>query len=936
MKDDSTFSILTKRKLFSASLRIIIPLYATFILFALSIFLVFVPMWKTHMMDQKKEMIRELTDSTWSLLSEYDLRVKQGELTLENARQEAINQIRTLRYGVEGKDYFWINDMHPRMVMHPYFSELEGQDLTKFKDPDGKFPFVDMLETVRRQDSGYVNYMWQWKDDPGQVAPKISFVKKFSPWGWIIGTGIYIEDIQQEIALITRRFVKIFAGVLGIVILMSAYITWQAVTIEQKKNLAEKAKHFEELRLKKLLELNQMSDVSLDALTEFALEEAIKLTQSDIGYLAFLNKDETQLTIHTGSRQAMNQCGVSDEKLVYPVEETGLWGDAVKTREAVIINDYDNYNSPQKKGYPQGHVKISCFMSIPVFDGKKIIAVAGVGNKNENYNESDVRQLQLMMDGMWKIIQRKKFEDDLRKSEERYRLLAENATDNIWVLQLSDFKFSYMSPSVEQLLGYTADECMELEFGKQMTKDSLKSVSDAISEEVGRDSEEDLDDKRYRILELELIKKDGSKVWTEVKACFLRNENGIPDRILGISRDLTERRHLEQKFRQTQKMEALGTLAGGIAHDFNNILSSVLGFAELAKLGLNGDEETKKNLDQVLMAGIRARDLVKHILTFSRRADAQKDLIQITPLIKECLKFLRASIPVNIEIRQHFEVSDSIVMADLTQIHQVLMNLFTNAAYAMKEKGGVLDFRLRSVEIQACEIIETQELKPGRYLQLVIADTGCGIPKEEVGRIFEPFFTTKKHGEGTGMGLSAAYGIIMDMGGAISVYSEPGMGTTFQVLLREHQGDPVKDEASVNYLRLTGRGRILLVDDEASIVDWTRQVLLKLGYTVVSATGSLEALDIFKKTPNDFDLVLTDLAMPDMTGIELSGQIKAIQPDIPIILCTGFSEGLTSQIIEANGILDMVMKPVIASELAQVVSKALKIETKIENGSEKS
>ncbi|CCK78637.1 cache domain-containing protein [Desulfobacula toluolica] len=926
MIENRTSDKFIKKKALSSSLRIIIPLYATYVLFVLSVFLVFIPNEKKHMMNLKKEIIRELTVTAWSLLSEYDQRVRQGELSIETAEQSAIRQIRNLRYGPEGKDYFWIVDMQHRVIMHPYMPELEGKDQVNSTDSNGKYIFAEFVNTVKMKGSGYVEYVWQWKDDSKKVGPKVSYVSGFLPWSWIIGTGIYLEDVRMEIDTTIQGFVKIFTGVLAIIILLSFYITWQAFKVDKKKILAEKAKHFEELRLKKLLELSQMSNASLRELTGFALEQAIKLTQSDIGYLAFLNDDETQLTMHTWSEETMKQCEIIDKKLVYQVDEIGMWGEAARRRKTVIINDYDNLKSPAKKGYPHGHVKISRMMSIPICDNEKIVALAGVGNKHENYNESDVRQLQLMMDGMWRIIQKKQSEDDLRKSEERYRLLADNATDGICIMQLSNLFLSYASPSMERILGYTCEEILELDIEYFMTQTSFEKVSAAIAEELEKEEKEGIDTNRYKIIELEQIRKNGSKVWTEVTASFLRDKNGKPDRVLGVTRDISKRKNLEHKFQQAQKMEAIGTLAGGIAHDFNNILSSVMGFTELVKLGCIKDEETKKNLDQVLAAGMRARDLVRHILTFSRRADVQKDLIQITPLIKECLKFLRASVPVNIEIRHHFDVTDGIVMADPTQIHQVLMNFFTNAAYAMKEKGGVLEVRLKSIEILNHEILQAKELKPGRYLQLAISDTGCGIPKELIERIFEPFFTTKGRIEGTGMGLSTAYGIIKDMGGAISTYSEIGMGTTFQLIIPEHPGESVTSTESADFFLMKGSGRILLVDDEESIVDWTRQVLLKLGYEVIGMSNSLETLEKFKQSPNDYDLVLTDMAMPRMTGLELSKQMISIRPDIPIILCTGFSEGLTSETIKDNGILDMIMKPMIASELARAVSKALKIE----------
>ncbi len=1037
------------KKILPGSFKILFPLYITYIVFSLSVFLIFIPQQKKQLLDQKKETIHQLTNSAISLLSELYSRAQQGEISVEQAKSEAINQIRNLRYGPEGKDYFWINDMHPFMVMHPYRPDMEGKDLTLFKDPAGNYPFVAMVETVMNNQGGFVNYYWQWKDVPQNVFSKISFVKGFTPWGWIVGTGIYVDDIEREIGLITKNLLQIFTGILIFIIFLSVYISKQVFKVEQRRRSAEKKKELEELRLKKLLELSQMTEKSVRRMTGFALEEAIHLTGSDIGFLAFLNETETQLTMHTWSKQTMKDCEVEDKILIYNVTDTGLWAEAARSRKTVIINDYENFDSSQKKGYPKGHVRISRVLNVPIFDGEKMVALAGVGNKKENYDESDVRQLKLMMDGMWKIIQRKNAEEDLRRSEERYRLIADNATDTIWIMQISDFTFSYVSPSVKYLLGYNSDQFVKLGLEHVLSKRSIQEVRSAISKELEFESQNKNSLPRNRALEIEMIKQDGSTIWAEVTARFLVDDGGTPDRVLGITRDITQRRELEKRLKQintdlslaqqisgignwsvdpesgvqtwseelyeiherdpklgpysydelktlypgkwsgildsatqeaisngtpynielkltlpsgnikwvnsicepvfeqgayslhgtvqditerknlesriqqVQKMEALGTLAGGIAHDFNNILSSIIGFAELAKLDLHEDEEAKNNLDQVLTAGLRARDLVKHILTFSRKADAQKTMMQIVPLIKECLKFLKASISPNIELRYSFERTDIMVLSDPTQLHQILMNLFTNAAYAMKEKGGILDVKLDSIHILKNDMFQMKKLVPGKYIHLVISDTGSGIPKDLTEKIFEPFFTTKGRGEGTGMGLSTVYGIIKEMKGDISVYSEEGAGSTFRILIPEViSGTQVETDHEQIQL-ITGKGKILLVDDEMSIIDWTSQVLLKLGYEVITACNGIDAVDQFLKSPSSYDLVLSDLAMPEISGIDLSKRIRMERPDIPIILCTGFSDGLTSDIIQNYGISSMIMKPLIASELSQAISTAL-------------
>jgi len=912
-----------KKKIVLGSLKVLVPLYLTYIIFLLSVFLLFIPHQKKQLLNQKKLSIRHLTDSTVSLLAEYEQRVQRGEISPETARHDAKNQIRQLRYGPDGKDYFWISDFHPFMIMHPYRPELESRDLTEFRDTVGNHPFMAMVETVLGRQAGYVNYHWQWKDTPGESQPKISYVRGFPAWQWIVGTGVYENDILEEIRLITRQFFRIFIGIFIFIVLLSLYITTQVIKTEKMKNMAQTAQRLEELRLKKLLELNRLAGKSSAVITEFALKEAIKLSQSQIGYLAFMDKDESRLTMHNWSEQTMKQCKIKDKKLVYHVADTGLWASAARTRKPVVINDYQSHSTPEKKGYPASQVKIERVLNVPIFDGDKIVALAGVGNKKEPYNDSDIRQLQLMMEGMWKILQKSQGEIQLKKSEKRYRLLADNATDGIWIMDLPTMKFSYASPAMANLYGYDPQELMDMKMGKHMTKNSMEKAERAISEELARDGAPNVDPERHQVLELEIFKPDGEKIWVEIKASFLRDSKGQPNRILGITRDISQRKALEHRLRQTQKMEALGTLAGGIAHDFNNILSSIIGFTELAKRKTDKNSDIYSKLENILAGGLRARDLVKHILIFSRKSDVIKRIIPITPLVKECLRFMKASLGPGIEIRRHVHYRDGLILADSTQMHQILMNLFTNAAYAMKEGGGILDVELASVTLSPDDLPMAGDIPPGPYVQIIVKDTGMGIPKELTEKIFEPFFTTKARGEGAGMGLSMVYGIIKEMNGTISVSSEPGRGACFTILIPDRINRDKEHSPASHPQPVTGKGNILLVDDEPDIIEWSSQFLLKLGYRVQGFENGPDALECFRQAPLEFDLVVTDLSMPGMTGLELAKRILAERQDLPIVLCTGFSENLTRERIWELGLTDMVIKPMIAGELSQVVKRAL-------------
>ena len=385
---------------------------------------------------------------------------------------------------------------------------------------------------------------------------------------------------------------------------------------------------------------------------------------------------------------------------------------------------------------------------------------------------------------------------------------------------------------------------------------------------------------------------------------------------------IEEKARLEQQVRQGQKMEAIGTLAGGIVHDFNNILAAILGFTDLAKYKLPEGSELHHDLDNVLQAGLRAKELVKQILTFSRQVEQERRPIEVYLVVKEALKLLRASIPANITFQSAIDEKSGAVLIDPTQIHQVVMNLCTNAYHAMRpDDSGTLGISLRAVELG--EEGPQAPLHPGKYLELTISDTGCGMSPAIMERIFDPYFTTKSRGEGTGMGLAVAHGIVTQCGGDIRVESMLGQGTTFRVYLPQAERKASATERIISQQMPSGSERVLVVDDEPTVLAMHTAMLERLGYQVKALSNSKEALTEFTSRPQDFDLVLTDMAMPAMQGDVLAQKIHQVRADIPILMCTGFSEQLTPERTQAVGIGKIIMKPLLFRELATSIREFL-------------
>jgi signal transduction histidine kinase/ActR/RegA family two-component response regulator len=379
----------------------------------------------------------------------------------------------------------------------------------------------------------------------------------------------------------------------------------------------------------------------------------------------------------------------------------------------------------------------------------------------------------------------------------------------------------------------------------------------------------------------------------------------------------------ENQLQQVMKLQAIGTLAGGIAHDFNNILFPIVGYTELTIDDVPEGSQAKQNLQEVLKAADRAKKLVQQILTFSRQNSQERKPMRVQTLIKEALKLLRATIPSSIEINSSVEEDCGLIKGDPTQIHQVIMNLSTNAYHALQETGGKLEVSLKEINLNYEESLQRVGIKVGRHLELTVKDNGHGMTSQVLERIFDPYYTTKKQGKGTGLGLSVTHGIIKNHGGDISVSSQPGVGSTFSVYLPVIDDVDVEIEPAETASATNGNERILLIDDEAQIIDIERRILERLGYKVTSRTDSQEALEEFSARPERFDLVITDMTMPKMTGDRLARRLMDINPQIPVIMCTGFNEAITEEKALAMGIDKFVMKPVIKDELAHAIRTVL-------------
>ncbi|HEU5081105.1 MAG TPA: ATP-binding protein [Opitutaceae bacterium] len=659
---------------------------------------------------------------------------------------------------------------------------------------------------------------------------------------------------------------------------------------------------------------------------EKSLDALVRLIESQAPdmFCTILIVDEEGTHLRHGAAPRMTESFVRaiDGRAIGPV--AGSCGTAVYRRAQVVVTNIET--DPLWADYRDIALVdgLRACWSTPIFDpDQHVLGTFAMYYKHvAGPTEEHQRLIELATHIAAIAISRVHTEAKAELSRQRLALATDAAHIGIWDWDLKNDRF-FPTPTYEKIWGRTCNPRW-LSSGEWLSTIHENDRDRVDRAARGRDQTGRFD-AIYRIL-----RPDASIRWIHDQAYPIINDAGAITRLLGTAVDFTEQREaeeakeqLERELRQTQKMEALGTLAGGIAHDFNNLLGAILGYADLTKFAAGKNSEIIEYMDEVRLASARASKLVQQILTFSRQSESKREVIKIGPIVSEALNFLRATIPTTVRIESNLPADAWSIVADPINIHQVMMNLATNAAHAMKERGGRLEVTLSNVRSDGRWADPRIHLPAGPYVRLAVADTGRGMDEATMARIFDPFFTTKNVGEGTGMGLAVVHGIIQSLGGMITVDSRVGHGTTFAIHIPATMANPTPAVDPTAEVRRGNGERILVVDDEPLIATMTARSLEHLGYAVTSFNDPVDALAAVQSDPKKFDLVVTDLTMPMMRGTELAEKILKIRPDVPILLITGYSATLSAESARNVGIREMLFKPLTLQTLSEVVHRSL-------------
>lgn len=873
---------------------------------------------KSSVLKERKRELKNLNITALSILKNNYNEFQNGLISEAEAQRLTIEEIQELRYD-NGIGYFWLNDNGrpiPRMVMHPIIPELNGEilDDPRFNCALGREEnlFKAFVDVCAENGEGYVDYLWPKPSADGLTAdqPKISHVILFKPWNWIIGTGVYIDDIETEaqrrIAAVIDELSKSLAKIR---VAQSGYIY-----------IFDSHKYF---LIHPSLQGVFGGELVNPETGEPLLDElmAASTTPGKI-YDYYWDKPgyEGQYTykkraiIHYFEPLDWYICSsVYFEEIARPASEM--------SRRIILISSIILIVA----------VLITVFLSKTVSGPLTRLAQSVSKIDHSGIDDSripvsgstETKKLGIVLREMLASIRMS--EKALRESEERYRIITENAPDAMYVIDSEGIILDW-NTTAEKLLGYEKDELIGKSIIEQgivapeMKDTMLRQFSDMISESTGPQ-------------EYTLFSKSGEKLHVEIKSDPIKIQNR--KLILGLARDITERKiaeetrhHLEEQLRHAQKLESISKLTGGIAHDFNNILGAIIGSIDLMLMKIDSDNPCYEHAQTILDKSLRASELVKQMLAYSRQQKLNLEAININDSVRGLTDFLGRAIPENINLAIKTIDNPLSINSDKTAIDQIIMNLCLNAIDAMKD-GGQLTIETENFLIDPSER-ESHDLEPGRYICLRISDTGHGIEPEKIQKIYEPFFTTKEIGKGSGLGLSMVYGLVKQHGGIINCTSEVEVGTTFEIMLPAIEGVKSKANTVTNDLAISkGGANILLVEDEADLLDILDKMLNNLGYQVLTASNGLEALDILVKN-EEIDLIISDIIMPNLGGFELYEKMQKINPDIPFIFTSGYASNGHFQKYSIKPGMVIIRKPFRLAEVGAALEKILNLGSKSE------
>ena len=823
--------------------------------------------------------------------------------------------LRPIRFD-NGKGYYFAVSMEGIEILYPVKPEFEGHNVIDLKDAQGNFVIKDEIKTAREKGEGFITHFWPKPEAKTEkLFPKISYVKYFKPLDLYIGTGAYLDEAKKQnqhqmlTGLALTRFGAdgyFFGSTFsGDPLFSNGKVTLGQKSIwdltdpngvkiiqEQRKAAEKKEGSFVNYSWPRLKNSNPSPKISF----------VVEISEWEWTIGAGFYTDDLNSTI--AAQKALMEKHLKEQilrgffALIILLFLTGFWSKRISDKIKLSIETFSSF------------LKNTSTDSITI--------------NPEQLELQEFKEIATLTNEM--LVKRIQAEESLQESEEKFRKMYESTQIGIAIVSL-DFKILEANQAYCDMLGYSE---------KELTGKTLMEITspEDISKNIEKQTQLGQEIVTSFQMEKKFIHKNGETVHGLLSATLINDKYQNPQYFLGNVVDITPRKiaeeskkELENKLQQAQRMEAIGSLAGGIAHDFNNVLFSIMGFTEITMADMEKEDKNRENLDQVLIAANRAKEMVQHILAFSRQTETEKKPVQIQHIMDEVLKLLKHSIPSTIEIKATIDKNSYPVFADPVQIHQVIMNLATNSSHAMKEKGGIMEFIVAQKTIIPEDLTTYPNLNLGEYIEIQIKDTGHGISKDNIGKIFNPYFTTKNAGEGSGMGLSVVHGIILGHNGGVLVKSEPDRGTSFHILLpmlKESKKKNIEAEMPPDRQSLKGLENVLFIDDDIQITDMTQKLLGRLGYTVTPHTDSQKALEDFKNEPDKFDIVITDMTMPIMTGTQLAQELFKIKPDVKIILCSGYSDLIDEKLALDMGIQEYITKPITQKQIAEAIRKVLR------------